>query len=75
MGSKTHLSGFLIIKIRKGGGLKRRGMKRQLIGESFPNLLAEGRFPSGLGAEDTLPDPQDGVWGQGATRAEPRVAD
>lgn len=73
MGSKTHLSGFLIMKIRKEGGLKRRGMKRQLIGESFPNLLAEGRFPSGLGAEDTLPDSQDGT--QGATRAEPRVAD
>lgn len=75
MGSKPHLSGFLIMKIRKEGSLKRREMKRQLIGESFPNPLAKGRFPSGLGAKDTLPDSQDGTWGQGATHAEPRVAD
>lgn len=74
MVSKNILPGFLIIQITK----ERRQLEvegdQETIGESFPNLLAEGRFPSGPDAEDTPPDPQDSAWDQGATRTEPRVA-
>lgn len=74
MGSKNILPDFLIIKITKKRRRPEDEGDEETIGESFPNLLAEGRFPSGPGAEDTPPDPQDGAWGRGAARAEPRVA-
>lgn len=38
-------------------------MKTQLV-NPLKNLLAEGRFPSRLRAEDTLPDPWDSAWGR-----------
>lgn len=74
MGSKNVFSDFLIIKITEERRRSEEQGDEETIGESFPNLLGEGRFPSRLGAEDTPPDPQDDARGRAAARAEPRVA-
>lgn len=74
MGSKKVLPNFPIIEIAEERRQPEEEGDEETIGEAFPNPLAEGRFLSRLGAEDTLPDPQDGAWGRGATRAEPRVS-
>lgn len=63
MSSENILSHFLIIKIAKEQRQPEEEGDEDTIGESSQKLLAKGRFPSSLSAEDTLPDSQDSAWG------------